>query len=71
MVTGRRKLTAAVADPVGAAEIAERAGVRRQTVAIWRMRHEDFPEARWVVSGYPAWDWNLDVVPWLIGTGRA
>jgi hypothetical protein len=70
MVT-KRQPTVAKADPVGAVEIAERIGVNRQTVAVWRMRHDDFPDERWTVSGYPAWDWNLDVLPWLIATGRA
>ncbi len=60
----------APADPVGAAEIAERLGFKRQTVSVWRQRYETFPQPRWVVSTYPAWDWNLDILPWLRSTGR-
>lgn len=57
------------ADPVGAADIAERLGVKRQTVAIWRRRHTDFPKPRWTISSQPAWDWS-DIAPWLVSTGR-
>jgi hypothetical protein len=57
------------ADPVGSADIAKRLGLKRQTVAVWRKRHRDFPEPRWEVSGQPAWDWQ-DIVPWLAATGR-
>jgi len=39
--------------PVGAAEIAARLGVRRQTVHTWRHR-KLMPEPRWTVSGQPA-----------------
>jgi predicted DNA-binding transcriptional regulator AlpA len=57
------------ADPVGALEIANRLGLQRQTVAVWRRRHPDFPQPRWVISGLPAWDWS-DIEPWLLHTGR-
>jgi predicted DNA-binding transcriptional regulator AlpA len=57
------------ADPVGSADIAKRLGLKRQTVAVWRRRHPDFPQPRWIVSGQPAWDWQ-DIVPWLERTGR-
>lgn len=56
-------------DPVGAVEIAARAGVARATVDQWRIRHADFPEPRWTVGGRPAWNWD-DVEPWLRSTGR-
>jgi hypothetical protein len=56
-------------DPVGVLEIAERIGVQRQTVAVWRRRHPSFPEARWLISGLPAWDWT-DIEPWLKATDR-
>jgi hypothetical protein len=54
--------------PVGAAEIAERLGVKPQTVHAWR--HRDLmPEPRWTVSGQPAWSWQ-DVESWARRTGR-
>jgi hypothetical protein len=56
-------------DPVGAADIAERLGLQRQTVAKWRRRHDDFPDPRWYVSGQPAWEWT-DIPPWLARSGR-
>jgi predicted DNA-binding transcriptional regulator AlpA len=54
--------------PVGAAEIAERLGVKPQTVHTWRQR-EVMPEPRWQVSGQPAWDWS-EVEEWARRTGR-
>jgi hypothetical protein len=65
-----KRLTTAQAAPVGLVEIAERLGLRRQTISVWRTRHPDFPHPRWRVSGLPAWDWRRDVLPWLIATGR-
>lgn len=57
-------------DPVGMAEIADRLGVRRATVAQWRTRHADtFPAHRWTIGGRPAWAWR-DVAAWAISTGR-
>ena len=55
-------------DPVGAEDIAERMGVKRQTVAMWRYR-ELLPEPRWKVSGLPCWDWP-DIEKWAKSTGR-
>lgn len=57
-------------DPVGAVEIAQRAGVARATVDQWRWRHEDFPAPRWTVGGRPAWNWD-EIAAWLSNTGRA
>ena len=54
--------------PVGAAEIAERLGVRAQTVHTWRQR-KLMPEPRWTVSGQPAWDW-VEIEEWAKRTGR-
>src|SRR5437870_9946420 len=54
--------------PVGAAEIAARLGVRRQTVHTWRHR-KLMPPPRWTVSGQPAWDWT-DIEDWALRTGR-
>jgi hypothetical protein len=50
-------------EPVGAKEIAERLGVRMQTVHMWRYR-EVIPEPRWVVSGQPCWNWR-DIDVWV------
>ena len=54
--------------PVGAAEIAARLGVRRQTVHTWRHR-KLMPEPRWTVSGQPAWEWP-EIEAWARRTGR-
>jgi predicted DNA-binding transcriptional regulator AlpA len=56
--------------PVGATEIAERAGVERATVEQWTRRHPDFPRPRWTVGGRPAWAW-AEIQAWLAATGRA
>jgi predicted DNA-binding transcriptional regulator AlpA len=55
-------------DPVGIPEIAERLGVKRETVDVWRFRGL-LPEPRWTVGGRPAWDWP-DVLTWAEKTGR-
>ena len=54
--------------PVGAAEIAERLGVRAQTVHTWRQR-KVMPEPQWRVSGQPAWDWT-EIEEWARRTNR-
>lgn len=63
-----RRQPAAV-EPVGAVEIAGRLGVERQTVDQWRQRGV-MPAPRWTVGGRAAWDWELDIVPWALETGR-
>ena len=55
-------------DPVGIPEIAQRLGVKRPTVDIWRTRGL-LPEPRWTVGGRPAWAWN-DVEAWARASGR-
>lgn len=49
-------------DPVGITEIAQRLGVQRATVDVWRARGV-LPEPRWTVGGRPAWNWP-DVHAW-------
>lgn len=55
-------------DPVGIPEIAQRLGVKRPTVDVWRTRGL-LPEPRWTVGGRPAWEW-ADVEAWAKGSGR-
>lgn len=55
-------------EPVGATEIAQRLGVKRETVNQWQYRGL-LPPARWTVSGGPAWDWP-DIERWARDTGR-
>lgn len=55
-------------EPVGIAEVAERLGQRRQTVAQWNFRGL-MPIPRWTVSGHPAWNWS-DIEEWARATGR-
>lgn len=50
-------------DPVGAQEIAERAGVQRDTVWKWRQRYPDFPQPVSLNMG-PVWPWE-DVARWI------
>lgn len=50
-------------DPVGAQEIAERAGVQRDTVWKWRQRHPDFPQPVTLNMG-PVWQWP-EVAHWI------
>jgi hypothetical protein len=56
--------------PVGLTEIAQRAGVDRETAEQWTRRHSrTFPVAQWPVGGRRAWDWR-EVRAWLQATGR-
>lgn len=52
-----------LSDPVGAGEIAQRAGVAKATVWSWQKRHQDFPAPVQLEMG-PVWDW-ADVEAWL------
>lgn len=58
---------------VGNSEIARRAGVKANTVAIWIIRGRDdgvpFPPHRYEVAGQPGYWWP-DVEDWLRRTGR-
>lgn len=58
-----------VFDLVGAKDIAERAGVKSQTVSMWRIRNL-LPEPIAVVSDVPVWDWITQILPWLQQTKR-
>ena len=55
-------------DPVGTAEIAERLGVQRNTVQVWRKRGV-LLEPKSIASGVALWDWP-DVEAWARATGR-
>lgn len=55
-------------EPVGCVEVAARLGVKRQTVAQWRVRGV-MPAPAWTVSGQPCWDWST-VEAWALRTGR-
>jgi predicted DNA-binding transcriptional regulator AlpA len=55
---------------VGAAEIAERLGVKRATVVHdWRRRHPEFPQPVATLSAGLVWAWP-DVAAWAAETGR-
>ena len=56
-------------DLVGSAEIAERLGVVRETVLLWRRRHPDFPEPVVTLQQAHVWNWP-DVESWAKATGR-
>lgn len=56
------------ADPVGVKDIAERLGVKQQTVSMWRYRGI-LPEPRWTVSDAPVWQWS-EIKKWARKTGR-
>ena len=55
-------------DPVGIAEVADRLGVPRHQVDVWRNRAR-MPEPTWVIGGRPAWDWPI-IEEWARDTGR-
>lgn len=55
-------------DPVGSDDIAQRLGVQRDTVKMWRHRGL-LPEPKWLVSGRPCWNWP-DIAKWAAATGR-
>ena len=54
---------------VGAAEIAERLGIARQSVHQLRTRHPDFPAPVAVLKQAMVWDW-AEVERWAKQTGR-
>ncbi len=59
-----------VDDLVGAAEIAERLGVKlAQTVRDWRRRHAEFPDPVLTLTMGSIWYWP-DVEEWARSTGR-
>jgi predicted DNA-binding transcriptional regulator AlpA len=53
-----------LSDPVGAGEIAKRAGVVKATVWSWQKRHSDFPAPWRQLEMGPLWDW-AEVEAWL------
>jgi hypothetical protein len=54
---------------VGLTEIAQRAGVQKPVVAMWRKRHDSFPVPVAELATGPVWLWP-DVETWLRRTGR-
>lgn len=62
-------MTVEVKNLVGAAEIAERLGIARQSVHQLRARHPDFPQPVAVLKQAMVWDW-ADVEAWARKTGR-
>lgn len=56
-------------DLVGSAEIADRLGVVRETVLLWRRRPLDFPEPVAKLQQAMVWHWP-DVEAWARATGR-
>ena len=54
---------------VGYLEIAQRAGVQRNVVTMWRSRDLGFPEPVAELRVGPVWWWP-DVQDWLESTGR-
>jgi hypothetical protein len=54
---------------VGLIEIAQRAGVRRTQVSVWRTRHDDFPAPLADLAVGPVFAWE-QVKRWLEQTGR-
>jgi len=56
-------------DVVGIPEIADKLGVKRATVDVWRQRNVGFPEPTHTVGGRPAWLW-VPVAAWAYHTGR-
>lgn len=54
----------------GPHEVAALAGVRPQTVAIWRQRHRgEMPDPDATISGVPLWLEDT-IIPWLRETSR-
>jgi ParB family chromosome partitioning protein len=68
LVDNRSTVDEVDADPVGVADIADRLGVKAQTVAQWKLRGL-LPAPRWTVSGMAVWQW-ADVADWARSTGR-
>jgi predicted DNA-binding transcriptional regulator AlpA len=53
-----------MADLVGIAEIALRAGVARDTIRKWRQRHPDFPQPLITLATGPVWDY-AEIQAWI------
>lgn len=67
VVASQRRVDAR--DLVGAAEIAERLGIVRQSVHQLRRRHPDFPEPIAKLKQTHVWAWS-EVEEWAKQTGR-
>jgi hypothetical protein len=55
-------------DPVGVVDIASRLGVKRQTVAVWKVRGL-LPPPDWERGAGPLWEWST-IHEWALETGR-
>lgn len=55
-------------DPVGVADIADRLGVKRQTVALWNMKKR-LPPPDWQLRSGPLWHWPR-VKKWAKDAGK-
>jgi hypothetical protein len=68
MTISARQLAAI--DLCGPDDIGHRLSVKANTLAMWRVRHADFPRPELVVSRVPLWRWSV-VREWALTHGRA
>lgn len=54
---------------LGVSEVANRLGVKVNTVQVWRRRHPDFPKPLTDLAGGPIW-WAPDIDAWMEGRSR-
>lgn len=56
-------------EPVGVVDIADRLGLKQNTVSQIQLRGR-MPDAQGKVSNVPWWCWPHTIEPWAIETGR-
>lgn len=54
---------------LGVSELAERYGVQPNTITVWQLRHDDFPEPLVEVGGRVRVWWAPDVDRWVESRG--